>query len=77
MHSNHAIAESILLYLLISFIMAGTPLDEEGRTHIPPVRLFFFFPICSVVEASVSYTVELLAKLLVPRLVHRFPLPSL
>ena len=42
MHSNHAIAESILLYLLPSFIMAGTPLDEEDRTHIPPVRIIFF-----------------------------------
>jgi len=57
--------------------MAGTPLDEEDQTHMPPVRINFSFPICSAVEASVSYAVELLAKLPVPRLVHRFPLPSL
>ena len=57
--------------------MARTPLDEGDQTHIRPVRINFFFPICSVVEASVSYAAELLAKLLVPRLVHRFSLPSL
>ena len=76
-HSNYAIAKSILLYLLPSFIMARNPLDEEDQTHMPPVRINFLFPICSTVEASVSYDVELLAKLLVPRLVHHFPLPSL
>ena len=57
--------------------MARNPLDEEDQTHMPPVRINFLFPICSTVEASVSYAVELLAKLLVPRLVHHFPLPSL
>ena len=57
--------------------MAGTPLDEEDHTHIPPVRINPLPPIRSAVEVSVSYAVAPLAKLPVPRLVHRFPLPSL
>lgn len=57
--------------------MARTPLDEEDQMHIPPVRINFSFPICSAVGASVPSAVKPLAKLLVPRLVHHFPLPSL